>query len=499
MFEQILFNFIWIIPFLTLVACVPIPATRVSLIRKIHLGSAAAVLLITLYLAAQMFLATAPYGGGNAFVLSYLTQMPWIQAINAEYLVGADALSILMLVLAAIIIFTGILVSWNMQQGQKVFLGLLQILASAVYGVFMSFDLVLFFVFYEMEALCMYLMIAGYGTGEKDYGGKKLTLTLALGSSMILAALFGIYVEGGSWNLLELANVRLPETFQMWAFPLLFMGFAVSASLFPFHFWSPAGHSAAPTAVSMFAAGVMMKMGAYGCLRIAMYLMPEAAKVWLPILLFFILFNVVLGPFIAMRHKDLKFITAYSSISHLGLIFLGLAAMTPTALRGASLQMLSHGFLTGLFFATIGMIYGRTHTRDITQMGGLMKVMPFLGVGFVIAGFAGLGLPGFSGFVAEASIFVGSFQNESTLCRIVTILAILSVTSTAIYILQTANRMLNGPLGNPHFKILSDATFSEKAVIVIFVICLLGIGLFPAPFADFLDTSIAPIYANLTR
>ena len=498
MFEKLLFNLIWILPFLTILISIPIPKEKVRCIRNIHLGSATLVLLITLFLAFQMFFQTKPYTSGNTFDLFYLTTFPWLSSISSNYLVGADALSILMLVLSAIIIWTGILASFKLNKDHKLFFGFIQILAASVYGVFMSFDLVLFFVFYEMEALCMYIMIAKFGSGNKDYGAKKLTLTLAVGSSMVLAVFLGIYAETSTWNLLKLGNIHLSETFQMWAFPLLFMGFAVSSSLFPFHFWSPAGHSAAPTAVSMFAAGVMMKMGAYACLRVAVYLMPEAAKVWLPVLLFFVLFNVVLGPFIAMRHKDLKFITAYSSISHLGLIFLGICAMNPTAFRGASLQMLSHGFLTGLFFATIGMIYGRTHTRNIDEMGGLMKVLPFIGVGFVLAGFAGLGLPGFSGFIAEASIFVGSFQNETTLCRIVTILAILSVTATAVYILQTANKMLHGPL-NPKFANLTDAEFPEKVVIVVFVLCLLILGLCPLPFADFLDTSIMPIYANLTR
>jgi NADH-quinone oxidoreductase subunit M len=280
--------------------------------------------------------------------------------------------------------------------------------------------------------------------------------------------------------------------FQMWAFPLMFMGFAVSSSLFPFHFWSPDGHSAAPTAVSMLAAGVMMKMGAYGCLRVAMFLMPEAAKIWLPYVVALLIFNVVLGPFIALRHKDLKYITAYSSISHLGLIFLGLAALTPVGLRGASLQMISHGFLTGLFFATIGMIYERTHTRDITEMGGIMRKLPFLGVGFVIAGFAGLGLPGFSGFIAESNIFIGAFQQDSTLTRIVTVLAILSITTTAVYILQTANRMLHGNMP-AKYEMLTDATFREKLVVVVLVLCLLLIGVFPGWIADMLDQSIAPM------
>ena len=300
-----------------------------------------------------------------------------------------------------------------------------------------------------------------------------------------------------SWSIMELSKVTFPMEFQMWAFPLMFMGFAVSSSLFPFHFWSPDGHSAAPTAVSMLAAGVMMKMGAYGCLRVAMFLMPEAAKIWLPYVVALLIFNVVLGPFIALRHKDLKYITAYSSISHLGLIFLGLAALTPVGLRGASLQMISHGFLTGLFFATIGMIYERTHTRDITQMGGIMRKMPFLGVGFVLAGFAGLGLPGFSGFIAESTIFIGAFQQDSTLTRIVTVLAILSITTTAVYILQTANRMLHGPLPQK-YEGLTDGCFREKLVIVVLVACLLFIGICPGWISEMLDQSIAPIFEKIS-
>ena len=391
---------------------------------------------------------------------------------NAHYIVGADGLNMLLLALTAFIVWAGVLVSLKIKGNQKIFFALIQLLATSVYGVYMSFDLVLFFVFYEMEALCMYLMIACYGSGKRDYGGKKLTLTLAFGSSMILATLFGLYFESGatSWNLIEIAKTTLPMDFQMWAFPLMFMGFAVS----------------------MLAAGVMMKMGAYGCLRVAMFLMPEAAKIWLPYVVALLIFNVVLGPFIAIRHKDLKYITAYSSISHLGLIFLGLAAMTPIGLRGASLQMISHGFLTGLFFATIGMIYERTHTRDITEMGGIMRKMPFLGVGFVLAGFAGLGLPGFSGFIAESTIFIGAFQQDSTLTRIVTILAILSITTTAVYILQTANRMLHGPLPQK-YESLTDGCFREKLVIVVLVACLLFIGVCPGWISELLDQSIAPM------
>ncbi|MCQ2096569.1 MAG: NADH-quinone oxidoreductase subunit M [Fibrobacter sp.] len=500
--ETLLFNLIWLIPLLTVIVCIPVPKTNTKLLKGIHTFSGSLVLALVGYLTYFVYAqgSAAVHESAAPLLLRFFTDIPWLQAFNVHYIVGADGLNMFLLLLTAVIVWAGILVSYNIKGNQKVFFALIQMLATSVYGVFMSMDLVLFFVFYEMEALCMYLMIAGYGSGNKDYGGKKLTLTLAFGSSMILATLFGIYFEGGvnSWSIMELSKVTLPMEFQMWAFPLMFMGFAVSSSLFPFHFWSPDGHASAPTAVSMLAAGVMMKMGAYGCLRVAMFLMPEAAKIWLPYVVLLLIFNVVLGPFIALRHKDLKYITAYSSISHLGLIFLGLAALTPVGLRGASLQMISHGFLTGLFFATIGMIYERTHTRDITQMGGIMRKIPFLGVGFVIAGFAGLGLPGFSGFVAESNIFIGAFQQGDTITRIVTILAILSITTTAVYILQTANRMLHGNMP-AKYESLTDGCFREKLVIVVLVACLLLIGVFPGWISDLLDQSIAPIFAKISQ
>lgn len=499
--ETILFNSIWVIPLLTVLVCAPIPAVHDKMLKALHATSATLVLAIVCFLTYRVYtlMGTPANEAAAPLLLRFFTDIPWLNAFNAHYIVGADGLNMLLLALTAFIVWAGVLVSWNIKGNQKVFFALIQILATSVYGVYMSFDLVLFFVFYEMEALCMYLMIACYGSGRRDYGGKKLTLTLAFGSSMILATLFGLYFEGGahSWSLMELSKVPLPMDFQMWAFPLMFMGFAVSSSLFPFHFWSPDGHSAAPTAVSMLAAGVMMKMGAYGCLRVAMFLMPEAAKIWLPYVVALLVFNVVLGPFIAIRHKDLKYITAYSSISHLGLIFLGLAALTPVGLRGASLQMISHGFLTGLFFATIGMIYERTHTRDITEMGGIMRKMPFLGVGFVLAGFAGLGLPGFSGFIAESTIFIGAFQQDSTLTRVVTVLAILSITITAVYILQTANRMLHGNMP-AKYESLTDGCLREKLVIVVLVACLLFIGICPGWISEILDQSIAPIFAKIS-
>jgi NADH-quinone oxidoreductase subunit M len=268
--------------------------------------------------------------------------------------------------------------------------------------------------------------------------------------------------------------------------------------MFPFHTWSPDGHASAPTAVSMLHAGVLMKLGGYGCLRVAMFLLPEGAREWMPVLLALVTVNVVVGAFIAIRQTDLKYITAYSSVSHCGLVLFGLLVLTPVGLKGACLQMLSHGLLTALFFCLIGLIYGRTHTREVDRMGGLMSVMPFLGVAFVIAGFAGLGLPSLSGFVAEITIFLGAFANPDPLPRVCVVLAVLSITTTAIYVIRAANRMLNGPLPEA-YKDLTDASPLERVPVLILLACLFGMGLFPGWMMDLLHHSLEPIVAQLNR
>lgn len=494
-------NLIWFLPILTIFISLIIPSKQTQTIKMFHAISALANLMLCAFFTIKIYGTTLAAGTpeGNALQLQYLTDLSWLPVLSVRFIIGADALSILMCVLTSIIVFTGILMSWNVEK-PKEFFALIQILGAGVFGVFLSFDLFLFMIFYEVEALAMYLMIAGWGTGRKDYCGKKLTLTLALGAAFALIVIIAMYFEGGvdSWDIRRLADVEFSKGFQMWAFPLLFIGFAVSGSLFPFHNWSPDGHSAAPTAVSMFAAGVMMKMGCYGCLRVAMYLMPEGAAFWLPYIVILVIFNVVVAAFIAIKHKDLKYIIAYSSISHLGLIFLGLCAANLISLKGASLQMLSHGFLTGLFFACIGMIYGRTHTRMVDEMGGLMKSIPLIGVCFVIAGFTGLGLPSLSGFAAELPIFMGALRANNIIVQITAVLAILSITTTAVYVLQATNKMLSGPL-NPKFEYLPKPTTQEKIVLGIYLVCLFGVGLCPGWISKFLDTSLVPIFANIAR
>ena len=300
-------------------------------------------------------------------------------------------------------------------------------------------------------------------------------------------------------NILEIAQSHIPTSMQRWFFPLTFIGFGVLGALFPFHTWSPDGHASAPTAVSMLHAGVLMKLGGYGCFRVAIYLMPEAAKElsWIFIILTGI--SVVYGAYSAIVQTDLKYINAYSSVSHCGLVLFAILMLNQTAMTGAVMQMLSHGLMTALFFALIGMIYGRTHTRDIREMGGLMKIIPFLGVCYVIAGLASLGLPGLSGFVAEMTIFVGSFEHADTFHRVMTIIACTSIVITAVYILRVVGKLLYGKVVNEHHLALTDAVWYERLTAIVLIAAIAGIGLAPLWLSDMINNSLVPTITNLFR
>jgi NADH-quinone oxidoreductase subunit M len=285
---------------------------------------------------------------------------------------------------------------------------------------------------------------------------------------------------------------------QRFLFPFTFIGFGVLGALFPFHTWSPDGHASAPTAVSMLHAGVLMKLGGYGAFRVAIFLMPEAAHEQAWIFLILTSISVVYGAFAAIVQKDLKYINAYSSVSHCGLVLFAVLMMNQTAMNGAIIQMISHGLMTALFFALIGMIYGRTHTRMINEMGGLMKVIPFLGVVYVIAGMASLGLPGFSGFVAEMTIFVGSFQHTDLFHRVVTIVATASIVITAVYILRVVGILLLGPIKNDHYLHLTDAVWYERISTITLVIAISAIGMAPLWLSNMINFSLAPIIQKLS-
>ncbi len=498
-----LLTMIWVVPFITALACLPIRTDDHRSIKFISLtGNLINFLLVTILTFKFISVSAAnPVADGASSSLFHFTyKVDWLTMMNIEYNIGVDAISVLMMLLTAIVIFCGILASWNVNNQAKEFFVLLNVLVAGVYGVFVSIDLFTFFLFYEIAVLPMYLLIGLWGTGKKEYASMKLTLMLVAGSAFILAGILALYFESGvnSFDLQVLSQHHFSDSFQFWVFPIIFLGFGVLGAIFPFHTWSPDGHASAPTAVSMLHAGVLMKLGGYGCLRVGMYLLPEGSQMWMNFFLILVTINVLYGAFGAIRQTDLKYITAYSSVSHCGLVLFGFTAMTFTGIKGGVLQMISHGLMTALFFCLIGMIYGRTHTRTVSEMGGLMKVMPFLSVAYVIVGMASLGLPGLSGFVAEANVFVGSFSNPNTLNKICTVLAVLSIVVTAVYVLRAVNGLVNGPI-KEQFTTLTDASLLEKIPVTILLVCLFGMGILPGWIVELVNNAVHPIYNNLMR
>ena len=434
-------------------------------------------------------------------VMLYRGDWEWFSALNIKLSVGVDGISIAMILLSSIILLTGSIASWKITPLPKEFVLWLILLSIGVFGFFISIDLFTMFMFYEVALIPMYLLIGIWGTGRKEYSAMKLTLMLMGGSAFLMLSLIGIYYNAGieSWNLLEIAESgQISENWQLFLFPMAFVGFGVLGAMFPFHTWSPDGHACAPTAVSMLHAGVLMKLGGYGCFRVAIYLMPFAANELAWIFLILTGISVVYGAFSACVQTDLKYINAYSSVSHCGLVLFAILMLNTTAMTGAIMQMLSHGLMTALFFALIGMIYGRTHTRDIREMGGLMKIMPFLAVCYVIAGMASLGLPGLSGFVAEMTIFVGSFQETATLNRVFTVIACCSIVITAVYILRVVGKLLLGPVHDKHHLELTDATWWERTSTITLILCVAAIGCFPNFFSKLIsETFTADIFKVL--
>ena len=437
---------------------------------------------------------------GNTDQMLYMASWDWYTPLNIKLALGVDGISVLMIMLSAIIVFAGTFASWKIDPLPKNFFLWFALLSMGVFGFFISIDMFTMFMFYEVALIPMYLLIGVWGTGRKEYSAMKLTLMLMGGSAFLMLGLLGIFwhsaPEGGqlTWNILEIAqNGSIDRSWQMYLFPLTFVGFGVLGAMFPFHTWSPDGHACAPTAVSMLHAGVLMKLGGYGCFRISIFLLPEAANelAWVFIILTGI--SVVYGAFSACVQTDLKYINAYSSVSHCGMVLFAILMLNTTAMTGAILQMLSHGLMTALFFALIGMIYGRTHTRDIREMGGLMKIMPYLGVCYMIAGFASLGLPGLSGFVAEMTIFFGSFQHTDLFHRAFVIAGTSAIVVTAVYILRVVGKILLGPVQDEHHLQLTDATWYERFSTITLIVCIAAIGCFPNWINETIQQSFAPI------
>ncbi len=489
-----------LVPVLTAIAVMIVPGTK-NIRWTAFVGS-----LIQLGLSVGLlFSYLGERAAGNSAQMLFTTRYSWFPAFNIEYFVGVDGISVTMLLLTAVVVLAGVLISWKMESLNREFFFMLLLLSVGAYGFFISLDLFTLFFFLEVAVIPKFLLIAIWGSGKKEYSAMKLVLMLMGGSSLVLIGILATYFHTNTGNgahtfdLLVIAQQHIPVGTQKIIFPFLFIGFGVFTALFPFHTWVPDGHSSAPTAGSMFLAGISMKLGAYGCLRVATYLMPEAAHYYSWIIILLATIAIIYGAFATLMQTDLKYINAYSSVSHCGFILLGIGMMTKIAIVGAVMQMVSHGLMTALFFGAIGMIYDRTHTRQLELLGGLLKVMPFLGVVYVIAGLCSLGLPGFSGFVSEMTIFVGSWQNPDTFSRVATILACASIVVTAVYILQATAKAVMGPITNDKYLTLTDATWNEKLASVVLILAILSIGLAPFWFTDLINNDTQLIMNNLVR
>ena len=462
-------------------------------VRNLSLFGAVAQLGLSIFLLIAYW---QQRSAGNEAQMLFEFNYTWFEALKINYHVGVDGISIAMILLTAFVVLAGILVSWTTEKLSKEFFFLLILLSVGAYGFFISLDLFTLFFFLEIAVIPKFLLIGVWGSGKKEYSAMKLALMLMGGSALVFVGLAGIFFNTGTFDILQISQMSIPLSVQKLFFPFAFIGFGVFTALFPFHTWVPDGHSSAPTAASMFLAGISMKLGGYGCLRVATYLMPDAAHAYSWIIILLATIAIIYGAFATMMQKDLKYINAYSSVSHCGFVLLGIGMLTKTAINGAVLQMVSHGLMTALFFAAIGMIYSRTHTRLVAQLGGLLKVTPFISTVFVIAGLCSLGLPGLSGFVAEMTVFMGAWQNPDAMYRLATILACASIVVTAVYILRATGKTIFGPMSNAYDK-LTDATWNEKLAASLFISGIVLVGVAPFLILELIEPGTEIIMEKL--
>jgi NADH-quinone oxidoreductase subunit M len=452
--------------------------------------------------------------GSIVVALGYDTEMGGVQfrerfavvsSLGIDYNLGVDGWGVSLLLLTSIIIFAGAFATWTLEDRDKDFYVLLLTLVTGVFGVFVSLDLFMFFLFYEIAVLPMYLLIAIWGStkqvpikgpfafamkrldvGGREYAAMKLTLMLLLGSAFILVGVLAMYqfAGGTTFDMEVLANVKYPRELQSWVFVALWLGFGSLAGVFPFHTWSPDGHASAPTAVSMLHAGVLMKLGAFGVMRIGMVMLPQGAADWAMVVGFVAVINVVYGALGAASQTDLKYIVAYSSVSHMGVVMLGAATLSQDGWNGAIYQMFAHGLMTGLLFALVGIIYGRAHDREIFGMGGFAKVMPGVAVFFTLAGLSSLGMPGFAGFVAEFLVFLGAWKSGNILWALA---GIVGAWITAVYVLRAARAIFWGQGPPERFHELSDAKGIEWVALGTLGACIIIFGVWPRLILDYID------------
>ena len=480
-------------PFLSVIIFTPIIAGLLILLipgeRKTEIRvTALAASFVALALSTWVYFSYRTSIGGYQFIEKY----DWFPPLDISYHVGIDGMSAPLLVLTGIVMFTGVLISWGIDDRPREFFLFLFILASGVFGVFAALDLFGLIFFYEIAVFPMYLLIAIWGWKvTREYAAMKLTLYLFIGSVIALVGILAMYFSSGlgTFNMLALETADFSPAFQKFWFPFIFFGFAVLGGIFPFHNWSPDGHVAAPTAVSMFHAGVLMKLGAFAALRVGIMLLPEGARFHLPWIIVLTLINVVYGAFIAMVQSDFKYVIGFSSVSHMGLVLMGFATLNGDGMLGAGVQMFSHGIMTALFFAVVGVIYDRAHTREIPKLGGFARFMPLVAAAFVVGGMVSMGMPGFSGFVAEFPIFMGLWRYQPWIA----IVASISIVITASYIIRITGKVFFGKMPEEFIGHFDDVTFLDKFALVILSAVLIVIGVYPTIMVTMVESGVENI------
>jgi NADH-quinone oxidoreductase subunit M len=485
---------IWLLPLATALVLIFIPSRFSNVVRGLAALSGFVMFGLSLY----VFIAYNAGDGGIQFEKSWT----WME--NAGILgengialhMGIDGIAAPMLLLTGIVIMAGNVISWKIQFRNKDFYILLLVLVSGVFGTFVALDMFMFFFFYELAVIPMYLLIAVWGSTRKEYGAMKLTVMLVAGSVLIFIGIFAVYAKAGIgtfnmvelWRLAALPGSPMDETFQKIFFPFMVIGCGVLGALWPFHTWSPDGHMAAPTAVSMLHAGVLMKLGAFGIIRLGIQLFPAGAEFWMPGLIVLGTINAVYGSMAALAQRDFKQMIGYSSVSHMGYVMMGLATLNLVGINGAVMQMFAHGVMTALFFAMVGALYDQAHTREMSVFGGLAGKMPLFSVFFILAGLSGVGLPALAGFVAEFNIFVGVFRTYPVLG----ILAVIAAALSATYTFRMFALVFFGNF-NPRWSGLRDLQKTELFAGAVLAGSILFMGIFPKPFADRIAPSVCTL------
>jgi NADH-quinone oxidoreductase subunit M len=456
------------------------------LIRAVSLVAAGVSLALAIYTFASYDRSL----GGVQFVEKYT----WVKTFGITFHVGVEGLNAPLLLLTGIVIFTGVLTMWELEERTKEYFIWMLALVTGVFGVFMSYDLFMFFLFYEVAVVPMYILILVWGSTRKEYAAMKLTLYLMAGSGLIIPGILLLYASSGlqTFDMIRLHAAHFAPWTQKVAFVMLFFGFGVLAAVWPFHTWSPVGHVAAPTAVSMLHAGVLMKLGSFAILRVAMFLCPAGFQYWAQLMALLATVGIVYGVFVGLAQTDLKYVIGYSSVSHMGIVCLGLSTGSVDGLDGSVFQMFAHGIMTALFFSSVGFIYDRTHTRDIHELGGFSKIMPVASAFFITAALCGAGVPGMASFWAELLVFIATVK----VYPVRGLLAIAALVVGALFALRVVqNSFYNEP--NPKFIHFEDVSPFLGLPRMILIGVLIFFGFFPQLMVGTIKTAVIPFLQGM--